>query len=153
MSAANRHFAHLILAALALGVVSMGVPLVWWFATPTTRYLNPVSMIYNVDERGLWWATFLRETPNGAVWASWSTEVRVIGTEQQCSDSGATEYEAAPFDTVILLVPQKLIPCLELPGIKRVIHRHTAQIGPFTLIPSRLDYILGGETVQRGVDP
>lgn len=135
--------------ALLMTAVALAAPLGLWLYHPTTAYLKPVSLIYEKRD-GVWWATFIRETPRGRVFAEWVTEIQLVGTALECSASGISPYDPKHDNTVEYIVPARLVPCLDAKGIKTITHQHTVILGPISLVPTQLEYVTGySEPVDR----
>lgn len=141
-------------SAILTGVaIILAAPLVWWWGTPTTAYLRPISLTYietgdqdcgTLPSPTGWCARFVRDTPRGEVFATWSTEVAtLIEPISECHASGGpTPYQNVPGGVVYYAVNPRLVPCLASGQELRVTHQHSVIFGPFQLRPSTLIEII-----------
>ena len=121
------------------------------FVASSERYLVPEAIVYHQGEDGVWYATFERETPRGAVHAEWTVEMSVV-TGMECRAPkdglhGESYYQPVveridrnsgalyPANTVTYPVSLSLVPCLE--AEPPIIGEATYWVLAFGVIPLR----------------
>ena len=110
-----------------------------WLALPSSLMLRPLSMSISQDaDDGRWMVTTVRETPWGAVDATWWATIRVTGAGREgeaCQGSGLGRYEPAPSDTNKYAIGEWAFDCLRA-GPPLVI-TYTRQVWFAGVIPMR----------------
>ena len=121
------------------------------FVASSERYLVPEAIVYSKGGDDVWYATFKRRTPRGAVHAEWAVEMSVV-TGMEChapADGmrGEAFYQPVPeriaretgdlypADTVTYPVSLSLVPCLE--AEPPIIGEATYWVLAFGVIPLR----------------
>jgi hypothetical protein len=138
-----------VLAALGTVAVVSFAFISWWFVTPTTSYLQPVSFAYTHTGQGLcgsvisesgWCARLVRETPRGEVVAIWTTEIRLLNDgETECSLSGRSAYQVVPMNAISYPVSHVMAACLDAMQPFHIVQEHSVLIGPISLRPTRIE--------------
>lgn len=120
----------------AICLASILIAALYW-TVPSTAFLRPYALSLEGAR-----VTFVRGTPSGGVWARWTTEIRLLDTEQgvarprlECSANGVSYYQPEPDDTVYYTIGAYATPCLDAGPPLVIIQRWRPML--FGVIPLR----------------
>lgn len=115
------------------------VAAVGWVVLPSAWFIDPVAVHYDGRE-----VTIIRRVPHGPMYATWSREMHVVGTERDCYAPDVSSY-VMPFrggrDTQSAEITATYreggwaLPCLT--AEPPIIAVHTWQVRLFGIIPLR----------------
>lgn len=148
----------IFLGALGREMTFLGLMLVSfaiWVMLPTGLFLRPLSLEVRAGPAGGYQAAFARETPFGAVRASWHTEIQSLSECEQ-SGTGLTYYEARGTRVVPYDLSARLAACI-VPGVPFAVvtWRQAYVLGVVPLRPSQTVFFcrhLGAPCVQSAID-